>query len=484
MAKSIKRNYILNLTNTILGIIFPLITFPYVTRVLMADGIGLVNFYDSIISYITLFTALGIPLYAIRETARVRDDVRKLSITTSEILILHVCLSFIGYIAVGIICLTVTKVSSNIPLFLLLSTSILLSALGVNWFYQGVEEFKYITVRNIIVKIITIALLFILVRDKDDLSWYAFTIVAGNVGNNIFNFLRLRKYVHLDRFSFAELKPIRHIKPALKLFVLNMLASIYAQLDVVMLGFIKDAAAVGFFTVVNRITGITLSIAASLGTILLPRLSNLIQNSEYEKFYAISQKAVEFLLLICLPIVAGLICVAPTIIRLFCGSGFEPSIQTLALISPRVIAVTLSNVIGIQILYPQGKENLVIISTAIGAVVSVILNLMLIPIYSQDGAAISIVITEFLVLITQLIVGRNYIPVKLFTIDSFKLLFASIIMAVICFFLAKLFDSDLLIALTIPFVGALIYLIFIRVLRVPIVTELQHNILGFINRKK
>ena len=218
--------------------LFPLITFPYAARIIMADGIGQVNFFSSIISYISLFTCLGIPMYAIRETARVRDDQKELSKTTTEILLLHACLTLFGYLAVFIIAFTVPKVMVDIPLFLMLSTSIFFTAIGCEWFYQGVEDFKYITIRAITIKSICVVLLFLLVHSKDDLMFYAIYTVVGCVGNNIFNFLRLRKYVKRKYIDFKELKPLRHLKPALHIFVLNLVISIYVNLDTVMLGFL------------------------------------------------------------------------------------------------------------------------------------------------------------------------------------------------------------------------------------------------------
>ena len=148
MPGSLKANYIFNLLNTVLGLLFPLITFPYAARVVMADGIGQVNFFSSIISYISLFTCLGIPMYAIREIARVRDDKKKLSTITTEILLLHTVLTILGYFAVVVLCMTITKVKADIPLFLLLSTNIFFVAIGCEWFYQGVEDFKYISANN------------------------------------------------------------------------------------------------------------------------------------------------------------------------------------------------------------------------------------------------------------------------------------------------------------------------------------------------
>ena len=166
MAKSVKANYLFNLINSASQLLFPLITFPYASRIMMADGIGQVNFFQSIISYISLFTCLGIPMYAIREVAKVRDNPEKMTRITVEILLLHAFLTLLGYMAVAVICLTVTKVQTDIPLFLLLSATIFFTAIGCEWFYQGIEDFKYVAIRGMVVKTISVILLFLLVKSK------------------------------------------------------------------------------------------------------------------------------------------------------------------------------------------------------------------------------------------------------------------------------------------------------------------------------
>lgn len=396
--------------------LFPLITFPYAARILMADGIGQVNFFSSIISYISLFSSLGIPLYAIRETARVRDNQVEFSKTTTEILLLHAGLTLLGYIVVFFIAFTVPKVMVDIPLFVLLSTSIFFTSIGCEWFYQGVEDFKYITIRSITIKSICVVLLFILVNSKDDLMYYAIYTVVGSVGNNIFNFIRLRKYIKPQYIRFKELAPLRHLKPALHIFVLNLVISIYVNLDTVMLGFLKDPTAVGYYTGATRITKMLLGIVSSLGTVMVPRLSNLIQNGQMEDFKELSQKATDFVIALSFPLFLGLIVTAPALIRLFCGPSYEPAISTLQIISPILMFIAISGVFGIQILYPQGKENIVIKCTIFGAMTNFTLNLILIPLMANDGAAVATCLAEFMVTFVMIITGRKYLPIEI----SFK----------------------------------------------------------------
>ena len=244
MAKSVKANYLFNLINSASQLLFPLITFPYASRIMMADGIGQVNFFQSIISYISLFTCLGIPMYAMREVAKVRDNGKKMTQIAVEILLLHAFLSLLGYVVVAIVCMIVPQVQTNVPLFLILSVTIFFTAIGCEWFYQGIEDFKYVAVRGLIVKSVSIVLLFLLVKTKEDILWYGIYTVLGTLGGNVFNFIRLRKYLYRNVVHFSTLHPFRHLKPALQIFVFNVIVSIYLQLNNVLLGFMKDAESI------------------------------------------------------------------------------------------------------------------------------------------------------------------------------------------------------------------------------------------------
>lgn len=483
MTKSIKKNYILNLTNTVSAILFPLITFPYASRIMMADGIGLVNFFTSIINYITLFTCLGIPMYAIREIAKVRDDERERNKVAIEILLLHASLTMIGYVAVAIIAVTVAKVQVNIPLFLLLSTTIFFTTIGCEWFYQGTEDFKYITIRGLIVKIVSVVLLFLLVKTKEDIMWYAGYTVIGALGGNIFNFIRLRKQVSRTSFSFKELHPLRHLKPALHIFLLNLVISIYVNLNSVMLGFMNDVRSVGLFTSATKLSNVTLGIVSSLGTVMLPRLSNLIANGEKQKFITLSEKALSFVVALTLPLTIGLILTAPYIIPLFCGQSYSEAVLTLQIISPIIFFIGVSNVLGIQILYPQGQENKVIICTALGAIVNFILNLWLIPRYSQNGAAISTLFTEFIVTFSMIFIGKKYIPIKWKNKSFVVYTVASILMGIVVWGIGHLTLSRTFLLILSTSIGTIVYAFCLIGIKDPFYLQIKKIIQNKISRK-
>ncbi len=414
MAQSVKVNYILNLINTGTQMLFPLITFPYVCRVIEADGIGQINFFQSIISYISLFTCLGIPMYAIREIARDRSDVVQMNRTAMEILLLHSMLTLVGYAIVAILCLTVPQIQVNIPLFLILSLTIFFTAIGCEWFYQGIEDFKYITIRGLIIKTISVVLLFIFVKSKTDLLYYGCYTVFGVLGGNIFNFFRLRKYIHRENIIFSELHIKRHIKPVLKVFSFSVVTSIYLQLNTVLLGFLKNALAVGYFAAATKVMQMLLTMSACLGSVMMPRASHLIAENKEDEFNRLIQKSYDFTLAIALPMTIGLIFCAPSLITALCGVKFEHSILPSQIIAPIILMVAISNVFGIQVLFPKGKINIVTLCCGIGAVADLILNLCLIPFFSYIGTSIAYLGAEVATTVSMYFIGRKYIPIIYF----------------------------------------------------------------------
>lgn len=442
MSQSVKTNYILNLINVGTQMLFPLLTFPYVCRILLPAQIGQVNFYNSIIGYISLFTCLGIPMYAVREIARDRDDIVKMNRTAIEVLLLHILLTLIGYVAVAILCLTVPQIKENVPLFLILSITLIFTVIGCDWFYNGIEDFKYITIRGIVVKSISVILLFLLVKTKEDLLWYGVYCVVGSIGGNIFNFIRLRKYIHKENIIFTQLHIFRHLKPAIKVFSFNVVISVYLQLNPVLLGFMKDTIAVAYFTAATKLMMMVTKISSSLGTVLMPRASHLISEGKKEEFNKLIQKSYDFTLAITIPLVIGLICMAPYIVRVFCGSQYEDAIITSQIIAPITLVVGLSNIMGMQVLYPIGKLNTVVRCTIYGAITNVVLNLALIPFLSYNGTAIAYLGAEIATTLSMYIIANRDMPIKFFKRANITYVIGGVLMIVAILAVATLVHTN------------------------------------------
>lgn len=476
MAQSVKVNYILNLINTGTQMLFPLITFPYVCRVIEADGIGQINFFQSIISYISLFTCLGIPMYAIREIARDRNDVVQMNRTAMEILLLHSMLTLVGYAIVAILCLTVPQIQVNIPLFLILSLTIFFTAIGCEWFYQGIEDFKYITIRGLIIKTVSVVLLFIFVKSKTDLLYYGCYTVFGVLGGNIFNFFRLRKYIHRENIIFSDLHIKRHIKPVLKVFSFSVVTSIYLQLNTVLLGFLKNALAVGYFAAATKVMQMLLTMSACLGSVMMPRASHLIAENKEDEFNRLIQKSYDFTLAIALPMTIGLIFCAPSLITALCGVKFEHSILPSQIIAPIILMVAISNVFGIQVLFPKGKINIVTLCCGIGAVADLILNLCLIPFFSYIGTSIAYLGAEIATTVSMYFIGRKYIPIIYFKKSHLTYALGCIVMAFALYGLSLLQLPTLTILLLQGCCGVLAYFIILCICKDEMLVQILSKI--------
>lgn len=476
MAQSVKVNYILNLINTGTQMLFPLITFPYVCRVIEADGVGQINFFQSIISYISLFTCLGIPMYAIREIARDRSDVVQMNRTAMEILLLHSMLTLVGYAIVAILCLTVPQIQVNIPLFLILSLTIFFTAIGCEWFYQGIEDFKYITIRGLIIKTVSVVLLFIFVKSKTDLLYYGCYTVFGVLGGNIFNFFRLRKYIHRENIIFSELHIKRHIKPVLKVFSFSVVTSIYLQLNTVLLGFLKNALAVGYFAAATKVMQMLLKMSACLGSVMMPRASHLIAENKEAEFNRLIQKSYDFTLAIALPMTIGLIFCAPSLITALCGVKFEHSILPSQIIAPIILMVAISNIFGIQVLFPKGKINIVTLCCGIGAVADLILNLCLIPFFSYIGTSIAYLGAEVATTVSMYFIGRKYIPIIYFKKSHLTYALGCIVMALALYGISLLQLPTLTILLLQGCCGVLAYFIILCICKDEMLVQILSKI--------
>lgn len=455
MAKSVKVNYALNLTNIVLGIIFPLITFPYVTRILSPGGIGQVQFYSSIIEYVTLFTSLGIPLYAVREVAKVRDNKNACNKLTAEILTLHLLLSLVGYVAIGVLALTVAKIQENIALFLILSLAIILNTIGTSWFFQAVEDFTYITIRSLFVRIFSLALLFIMVKDANDLIPYGIVLTCGSAGNNIFNFIRLRKYISIKDFN-SGLQPFQHIVPTLKIFLLNVTIGIYTQLSAVLLGFLQSNEAVGYYAMPQKIVTVILTMVTALSGVLLPRLSNYIGQNNTEQFKQLGNKAISFVLALTMPIAVGLILLAKPITVVLFSETYLQSYPVLIIWAPIIAIIGLSQVYGKSILYSTGHEMLMTLCTLMGMLAYLAVGIPGIMKYSIYGAAAASFCAEVVVTLSMMILGKKYHPCTIFRKENLTYILAALAMAVPVLF-CTLFKSNVLqIVIGIP-IGALTY---------------------------
>ncbi|WP_276931291.1 flippase [Dubosiella newyorkensis] len=426
--KSIKLNFIMNFLLTASSILFPLITFPYVSRVLGPIGTGNVTMGTSVVSYFTMVAMLGVPTYGVRACAGVRDDKIKLSKTVQELLIINIGMMLIAYIAFFITIFLVPSFYVMKTLYLVSSLAIILNVIGVNWLYQGLEQYSYITFISLVFKVVALVLMFALVHKADDYIWYALITVIGGFGSSIFNFIRLRKLILLKPFQHYDFK--RHIRPMFTFFAMTVATTVYTNLDVVMLGLMKSNYNVGLYNAAVKIKLIMVSLVTSLGTVLLPRISYYYEQNQAKEFYNLISKTFSFVLLFAIPCCLYLMVFAKDTILLLSGKEFLEAVPAVIIITPTILLIGLSNITGIQVLVPTGKESLVLRSVVCGAVVDFVLNLMMIPKFGAAGAAFGTLAAELVVLIVQCIYLKALLNQIKSTIE-WRCLFESLIPALL-----------------------------------------------------
>lgn len=420
--RTIKFNFIMNMLLTVSNFLFPLITFPYISRVLTPIGTGKVAFAYSIVSYFTIFAAFGVANYGIRACAQVRNDKEKLSKTVQEILFINFILMLFVYLIYFIGIYFIPELQKEKELFFISGLNILFTIIGVEWLYRGVEQYLYITLRSIIFKLIAFVLVFVYVKSSKDYSIYAFIIIFATVGSGIVNLYNLRKIIYLKFFNNYNIR--KHIKPMMILFITTIAVAFYVNVSVALLGFMQGSEEVGYYNAAYRIKDIMVSIITSLGAVLLPRLSYYIENGMQDQFDDVIKKSMQFIFIMSLPLVMFCIIFARPSVLLLAGSAYEGSILSLQILAVIIFIVGISNLTGIQMLIPLRQEKYLCYSVVVAAIINILLNYFLIPNYAAIGTAIAVVIAELSVLLIQIYVLKTYRKVLFGHVSYMKIAFA------------------------------------------------------------
>ena len=398
--KSIKFNFLMNVILTASSFVFPLITTAYVYRVLGAAYNGSVSVAIGIITTFGMFASLGIPNYGIRACAQVRDNKEELSKTTQELFVLNLLCTGITYIAFFVSLAIIPQFAEKRELLLINSLSLILNAIGVNWFYSALEQYSYITVRSLIVKTISLLLIFLLVQKQEDYLIYTAITVLATGGSNIFNFFHLRKFISMKPVSHLDLK--KHIKPVFFFFASAVASSIYTTLDTVLLGFLAGDVQVTYYQTGVKIKNVLIPLVSSLGAVLLPRLSYYIKQGQHKEFKDITLKALNFILILASGVVVYFILFAKEAVLVLGGSKeYLGAVLPMQIVMISVWFIGFSYVTGLQVLIPMGKEKEMLISYAVASVINITSNLILIPHFKAVGTAVSTCLAELSVLIIQ-----------------------------------------------------------------------------------
>lgn len=398
---SLTYNFLMNSILKASGFLFPLLSFPYVTRVLGAEGLGQVSFASAFVGYFSMAAMLGIPTYGIRVCAQCRDDKERLSRTVQELLLISLGTTVLAYILLFFLLAGIPALRERRSVILVSSAAILLTTIGVEWFYQAMEEYGYIAWRNMAGKSLALLLLFCLVKKREDTFFYAGITVVGTSGSNLINFLRLRSYVTWKKTGKYQWK--RHIRPMLTFFLFSVTTTVYTGLDSMMLGILSDDRQTGYYAAAVKLKNVLVSMITALGTVLLPRASYYVEKGQMGKFYATFRKASRFVMLLAGPLTIYFMVEARDTIGFLAGREFLEAAPAMVIIMPTLLLIGFSQLIGMQLFIPLGREKDTVSSTFAGAVTDLVLNGLLIPGWGAAGAAMGTLMAEGVVLLVQLI---------------------------------------------------------------------------------
>ena len=474
--KSIKFNFIMNFILTVSNFLFPLITFPYVSRVLLPEGTGKVAFALSIVSYFTLFASFGVSTYGIRAIAQVRDDKDRLSKTMHELLFINIISMIIVYIALVIAISVVPQFAMEKELFWVTSLFVLFTIIGIEWLYKGLEKYQYITIRTIVFKIASLFLVFLFVKEKSDYIIFAFISIFAIVGSGVLNLINSRKLINYTLYSEYEFK--KHLKPMFVLFLTSMAIAIYTSLDEGLLGLLSSPEQVGYYNAAVRVKGILFTLITSLGVVLLPRLSYYVENHMETEFHEALAKSTNFIIVIAASVVIFFTLFAKETILILAGENYVASIIPLQIVVWALILSAITNILGIQILLPLKKDKQLLFSVLCAATVDVIANFLLVPKLAAVGTALSVIAAELSVLIVQMIILRQYIKILFSGLQLHKMVIALLIAIACALFVREIIvnTSTLIIFLCSSSVFFLAYFIILLLLKEKFIIYAYHTI--------
>lgn len=436
---SLKKNYIYNTIYQLLILVTPFITSPYTSRIFQADGIGIQSYVNSVVSYFTLFAALGTSVYGQREIAAARDDKKKRSKLFWEIEIVSLLATFVCL--VGWL-LLILMTDTYRPYYIALTMSIFAVGFDITWFFNGLEKFKTTVIRSIIVRLVGVAVLFIFVRKKSDLLLYIALLAATGMVGNISLWLGLRKYLCKIRLSELEIK--HHFKEVIVYFVPTIAMSIYTILDKIMIGIITgNSYENGYYEQAQKIITMVKTLILSLNTVMSSRMSYLFQSKRFDEMKEKIKISLDFSMILGIPMMFGVMGVARLFVPLFFGEGYDKVVPLLWILSPLIIITAISNLIGHQYMIPSGQRARSSKAVIAGACCNFAFNMALIPCFASMGAAVATVIAESVITVIYILMSGDFFTFRMLFRSIGKRMLAGIVMFGSVLFVGSFFDSGI-----------------------------------------
>lgn len=437
--RSLKVNSILNIIKTCSSVLFPLITYPYISRVLQPTNIGKVNFGSSFVSYFSLIASLGISTYAIRECSKKREDRKELSNISSQIFSINIYTTIIAYILLAISLIFFRTLDSYRTLIIIQSTAILFTTVGVDYINTAMEDFTYITIRTIAFQILSLVLTFLLVKSPEDYVKYATISVISSSGANLLNAFYVKKYCDVKFTNNIDWE--LHLKPIMLLFVMLLAQQIFNNIDITMLGLMKGDYEVGLYTTATKATNVITQTGAAITWVFMPQLAIHFQNSNETELNAVVRKMYNAYMTLILPCLVGAMSIARQIILIIGGSEYLGATSCLQLLLLGQVISSTSGFIGNLILLPSGREKDNLIGCIIIALIDLVANYFIIPAYGAAGASFTTMASLIVSIPLNIYFCDKRVDLKQFKYEVIKPAVGCLVIIVICYICNKLIPS-------------------------------------------
>lgn len=473
MEKKVGKNYLYNLSYQLLLVVLPLITTPYISRVLGAKGVGTFGYTNSIIQYFTLFGCIGLTLYGQREIAYYQNDISKRNKVFFELFFLRLISMSISTI---IFYVGIMPRSQYSAVFLVQTFDLVGAIVDISWFFQGIEEFKKIVIRNYIVRLVSVAMIFTFVKSPDDLLIYVLCYSGTIFFGNISIWFYLPKYVKWSDCKGINIK--RHLRPALDCFVPQIAMSLYIMLDKTMIGFIaKDTSEVAYYEQSQTIIKTVMTLITSLSTAMMPRIANLYKNNEMDQVRNFMHFSLNFVICLAIPFVLGIIGITSGFVPWFFGPGYVKVIPNMIIIAPIILFTGLSTVLGTQYLLSLGRQKQYTVSIVIGSATNIVLNIILITYFKSIGAAIATLIAEAMVCFVQVIILRKEFDFKKILFSMIKYTCFGLVMLAVVVGLKSILSVSIISTFIEILAGGIVYGILLIVSKDPLIEYVKDNVL-------
>lgn len=469
---SLKENTFYNMLKTVCTIMLPLITFPYSSRILHAQNIGKINFGTSIVNYFTLIAALGITTYAVRECSRVKNDEKQFSQTVNEVFSINIVSTMVSYLILGFCLIFVPDLKGYTTLILIQSIPIIFTTLGADWINTTMEDFKYIAIRTLIVQVFILLAMFIFVREEKDYYNYAVIFMLSTSAANIMNIVYRRKFCKTKFILKMNMK--KHIVSIMMLFATTLSQTVLPSIDMTMLGIVQGDVSVGLYSTAAKIINCVSQVVVSIAWVVIPKLSYDFANKNYNRINDMLYKVSLLTMTVGMPCVIGINVIAPQLIEIFGGHEYIGAARCMQIMTITMAIGFVVNILGNMVLIPSMKEKQFMIACVVSVGVNIILNGIMIPLWGMNGAAIATVLSSLVIVWIAVLKFDKNIHIK-----SLKKSFIGVLVGCLCIIISawiiKIFlDSIWITTIAVIFISVVIYAVVLLIFKNEVVIQIMN----------